>query len=387
MSFSFRRMAVVAVAASALAVAGCGSDDPSSTPASTSADATTAAAPGLEAAQAALTTAMEPPTPIELPALSKTPPTGKKVVYVTCPTESCSTVAKDLEESAKVLGWTVATVQGGITPESQVDGLRQAVQDKPDAIVMVTVVPGEVLAKPLGEAKAAGVPVVTIASSDLKPGAPGPGEAVIAAVGVGPQLDEHVGKTMANWVTVDSKGSGKVAFFNLPGQPSANAGHEAFAAELAKACEGCSLDTQTYSLADVGKKLPGQVVSYVQQHPDTEYVGIALGSTAVGVSAALKSAGLDTKVKLFSRNGSVANQQAIASGGEAMTIVEELQEAAWRANDAIARHALGDALDPCCVQPLAKSQLLTKENLGDPNEKWHAPKLRESFTETWQLDS
>lgn len=361
-----------------LSACGGGSDSTSTAtePTETTAEGD-AGSGGVEAARKAAEKASRAPTPIELPALSKAAPTGLKIAYVGSPFPTSVGIEEALEEAASVLDWSVSPIQGGATPETMIDGVQQAIDTQPDGIVILASVPASVLATPIAKAEAAGIPVVTIAASGQTVG-----DGVIASLGA-KAADVATGEAMANWVIADSNGEANAVFFNVPQLDSNNNTKVAFEETFTKNCEGCSLDEATFNLLDIGAKVPGQVVSYLQANPDIDYVAFPFGAAATGVAAAVKSAGVGSGVKVVSRVATPENQANVASGLEAMTIGEEVVEYGWRSADAIARDAIGDSLE-CCAEPVGEYQILTKENLTNPKVPWGTPDVKATFTEIWQ---
>ena len=382
-----RLASLAALAVSAVSIAACGSST-SSTSSGASSSVTSAAAAnsggssGLAAAEAAVATATKAPAPINRPVLTKKPPAGKSIVYVSCPVQTCTAVQKGLVAGTKALGWKLTVIQGGIDPQTQNAGWTQAVQAKPDGIVGITTVPYAALSQPFAAAAAAKIPIVTIAGDGVPHGS------VISNL-VSPKAESVMGTVMADWVAVDSKGKANVALFNDPSNPSFNATTAAYKAELAKVCSGCKVSVVKYSTLDIGKNVPGQVVSYVQQNPNVNYVGFTLGDAAIGVPQALQAAGLSGKVKIFSRAAVPPNTADIAKGLEAMSVGEELTSLSWESLDSLARHFVGDSVSACCGLPAIEHQILTKANVStlgaSPAAIWQVPEVPQTFAKIWHL--
>jgi ABC-type sugar transport system substrate-binding protein len=385
---------LIVVSAAVGLVAGCSSlsgttETPVASSGSTASTATASAAVdatgGLKEAQAAVAAALQRPQPVDLPVLSSRPEGGKHITFVTCPLPTCAAAEGGAVSAGKVLGWTVDVVQGGLDPIAQNAAWNEAIQGKPDAIVAITAVPYSALADPMAAAKAAGIPVVTLAGDK---GVTGP---VISAL-ISPESTIPAGKIIADWAAVDSNGAANIALFSDPANLSFTSAADSFQAELKRVCPGCVSEVVDINSADIGTKIPTQVVSYVQAHPDVKYIGFTLLGADLGVPEALAAAGQGDSVKVFGRATTTANQANIAKGTEAMGLAEQNLTNGWVAIDALARHFVGDPLDPCCLTPGFATQILNKENVtealgGDTSNLWDPPELEATFKRIWRLTS
>src|SRR6185437_4617283 len=66
--------------------------------------------------------------------IGKSIPTGKTLDWIVCGSPLCTVLTPPLAAAAKVLGWKVVAIPGGLTPETILDAWNQAVANHPDAV-------------------------------------------------------------------------------------------------------------------------------------------------------------------------------------------------------------------------------------------------------------
>jgi ABC-type sugar transport system substrate-binding protein len=370
-------LAIVVVVVGLLGT-GCGSNDDSTAGSSSATSSTTAAEtpPGLARAQEMVQkSAAAPAEPVITSPLSKKPKTGVKVDYLQCGLPICKLLGDSAAEAAKSLGWTLTRIDAGLSPETFGAAYGKAVQDKPDAVLGAPV-PKVAYAKALAVFKQAGIPYVEI--GDASP----LGDGIVGAA-PGRAAFKQEGGLMAAFVVADSKAKANTVLF-VDGQFSVlKLAGDSFTSAYKTMCPECKLDEQQYSSAGIGKAVPGQVVSYVQSHPDVDYVVFSLGSATAGVPAALKDAGLAGRVKIVSRGGDQLNFASIVNDDvEVATVGESVQDNGYRAIDIIARALNADPLKCCRDQPVV-TQLLTKDNITDPGKPFTGGDIAAHYRKLW----
>jgi ribose transport system substrate-binding protein len=325
------------------------------------------------------------PKAIQLPSLTKRPPKGKTIVFIGCALPECQ--LPSIKQAAKLLGWHVRTIIATTTPEGLNSAWESAAALKPAGIIAFQTIPWAALSRGESAIARAHIPLVTIAGDHKAGGNLIASEASAAAVG----RRHGAISLLADWITVDSKGTGNSVFVDTPGNDAFALILKDFRAETAENCPNCHVSTLQVSLLDIGEKLDSAVVSYLQSNPSVDYVVAPLGAETIGLSGALSTAGLSSRVKIVSRAAGPANQVAVADGQESATIGEEVDEVGWRSMDALARHFVGDSLSPCCTQPISAMQLLTSANiksLGNPNKQWVSTTgLSQRFARWWKVKS
>lgn len=320
-------------------------------------------------------TAMEPPKQITLPALKKPPASSKSIVFITCPVDSCKPVEQGVKEATSILGWKLKVLTSELTPEGQASSLEEAIQMKPDGIIAVTNVPPKLLQKQLDQAEAAGIPIAAVASSE-EPSGP-----IIQAT-VNAVDSAKSANLLANWVIAQAKGEPtEISVWTNEESLVTKAASDEFVKVL-ESCSNCKVDEQEATELEVGTKIPGRVVSYLQQNPGTEYMFFPGGATTTGVGQAIKEAGLPP-VAIMSRDATPEIQTNIANELETASVGEELIETGFRGADVLARNFNGEPTEECCSLPESEEQLLTKENIEDPSKIWQTPEYAAAFEKIW----
>lgn len=370
------RMLTGVVLAAAVAIAGCGSDDEAG---QNGAAATNAQ--GVQEAKAFVEKWSATPTSLGLEAeLSKTPEPGKRIAHIRCPIEGCEAIYTGLDEASKQLGWTVEPFNMDNTPEGVNQAFQAALERKPDGIV-ISGIPAQVYQQHLNAAKTAGIPVVSLSVKDEASGMDGNG--LIATINQAPQT-QRFGELVGNWIVADDNGEGgDVAVFSVANFPTLTPFADTVKRIVGERCANCDTQIVNVQVSDVGRRMPSQVVSALQQNPKIKYVAMAFGQMSTGVRPALNAAGYKD-VKLVGEGSYAANLEALRTGNEQMWagLTSTLQ--GWYAMDAFARHFNGDDVKPA-DDVIMPTQILTKANVG--SDKWFlGPKdYQQRFTTLWKV--
>ncbi|MBB5754833.1 substrate-binding domain-containing protein [Prosthecomicrobium pneumaticum] len=156
-------------------------------------------------------------------------------------------------------GWTVTLADGQGTTTGQQAAINQALSLKPDGIVLVSF--PDTFIPYFQQARDAGIKVVGLTS------APDFGPFVEQGIDWNVmQRIEDLGKALADWVIVDSKGEGRVVLISDKAFSVVEAKVAAMRAEFQR-CSGCEivLDTQV-PFADANVRLPQLVPSWLNQY-------------------------------------------------------------------------------------------------------------------------
>ena len=335
-------VAWIAAALVAVSLAACGSSSSTSTSSSASGSSSSgsaSASAGVARAKQELQPLLKPPTSIGISTPLKASPKGKTVDYLECGVSECKNIGNSIVQAASVLGIKMTVVNAGNTPESTQSAFSQAVSNHPDGVI-TSGVSKAIYAKQLVQLQAAKIPVVTMGTADL----PGDG---LAQVLLGRQSYLKSGRDAANWSIVDSDGKANVLLVTAPvfdfNKPLA----QGFEAAMKQNCPGCSTHVMPVSANAIGQAVPGQIVSYLQQNPNTKYVITSFGSLMLGVPAAVRAAGLTGKVSLFTVAASQADFVYAKTGIEAGNLSSSTQYLGWMAADQIARAMTGQ--DPAKI--------------------------------------
>jgi ribose transport system substrate-binding protein len=371
-----RKLVTCVALAAALVVAGCG-DSEGGKSASSGANSQ-----GVEQAKAFVEKASQPQTSIGIDKpLAKAPPKGKTIAHIRCPIEGCEAIFTGLQEASSALGWQVEPFNMDNTPEGVNQAFAAALERKPDGIV-ISGIPAQVYKQNLDAAKAQGIPVVSLSVIDEATGMDGNG--IIATINQAKQT-ERFGELVGNWIVADDNGKGSdVAVFTVANFPTLKPFAETVKRIVKELCSECGTQIVNVQVADVGRRMPNQVVSAIQQNPDIKYVAMAFGQMSTGVRPALDAAGYHD-IKLVGEGSYAANLEALRSGKEQMWagLTSTLQ--GWYAMDAFSRFFNDQDVKPT-DDVLMPTQILTKDDVG--TDKWYAgPKdAQKQFKDLWKID-
>jgi ribose transport system substrate-binding protein len=369
---------VVAACAAMASLAACGDGDDASAPAATSAAAPSTGA--LAKVDAQVATLRAAPKPLEIPTLARKPASGKTAYWISCKFPECEAVDPGLETAMKRLGWTLKTLRPDQTPEAVVAAWTQAVAAKPAAIFAVYVFPTDIIKAQLDQAQRNGTSVV-LAGAGARAGEHG----IDASIASQPWIAAN-GAAAADWAIADSKGKADMVTLLDPSIPLHQVAVDAAKSQARSACPDCRVSELPVKLADAGKAVPGEVVSYLQKNPKVDYV-LALGNSTLGlgVAQAIKSAGLTAKVGTVL--STPQNLQAVAKGLEAVAVPTELSSLAWRMADAAVRLAGKESLPPAIADPVGARQAIDASNIGavDTSRPWDVPDVETTFLKAWRL--
>lgn len=310
---------------------------------------------------------------------------GKTIVFAEPSFPVAKTIGARVEEAADLLGMKVDRVNIGATPDTVSAGMDEIVRAQPDAVVVVGFDPQTFWSKQQQALSDAGIPTIGlgyIACDDVRESCDD-GELGSSLALVAVPESEAFGRLQAAKMIADSDGTANAAYFGDPQLGNSPIIEAAFTDRMNE-CTGCSVDSVDVSVADVGTSLPGQIVSYLQAHPDVDHVSLQFGDFAIGLPQALKAAGLDD-VKVTTQASSAAQFDDIEAGGAQIAdIPVAYGYMSYVAVDSIARLLSGQKIDPEQVdQPM---MVMTRENL-DLADGGYWPGVqgyRGQFEELWR---
>jgi ribose transport system substrate-binding protein len=374
--------AMILVICIALAACGSSNDDSSSSSSSASSTSATAAAPaaapaasgGVADAQKVVDQYMKVPTAITVTdPVGKPIPTGKKIDFIDCGIPSCTDVGKSLKSAAAVLGWSFKSIPASTDPAGAQKGFETAIQDHPDGVAYTGLAAASI-SKQLAQLQSAKIPVATCCTTDPISG----GITNIARRAPSSALS---GKIASAFVIANSQGKANTLYVDLPVFPIYKPYRESFASNYKQYCSSCGLSTLALPATAIGKDAPQRIASYLQSHPDINYVFVVNDGLSLGLPAALKSAGLGGKVKFVGSDPSPGNLAAIAAGEELATIPAATKEFGWYLADILGRAFVG------AKQPDVSSlevTLWTKDNLPSTEDVVALnPNYESQFKKLW----
>jgi ribose transport system substrate-binding protein len=328
---------------------------------------------------------LAPPTTIGITEpLSRKPDTGKRIVVVESQEPTSLKTDAGLREGITALGWTLDVVQEGTSPEDPAKAFDQALDLRPDAI-LISGNPLSALRAQVERAKRENVVVLQSDSGDTA----GQDGSVYTLT-----LDDFDqtglwGTMIADYVAV--QGSKRTLIVDLSLYPILHAFSEGARAELLKVAPDTEVEVLDVQIQDfVAGRVPSQIVSEIQRNPDTDVVVLALGDMATGLNAALRGAGLVEQVRIAGESAGTANIEALRSKEQHVFTGFAALVHGWRRADALARIFNGDPLDPNNSSRLP-TQLLTPDNIGaaplDEEGYYVGVKdFRDQYKRLWKLN-
>lgn len=373
-------IAAVGAVVVALALSACQSSP-------TTASDSASGASGIAAAKAALAEYQAAPTSIGITEKLSALPAGKTVDYMQCGAPLCAAIGDALEEPAKLLGLKLVRIDSGLTADEVSAAWDRAVANHPDAVIGTGTGP-ELYRSQLDELTARGVPYIALGFPDcdaLRDPCTGTPSGVTVNLYGETDVAEY-GKLMADWVTVDSNGTGKSAWFYIPDFPLHKGMVDTYVKHLPTVCPGCTSDVQTSKITEIGTGIPTQVVNYVRTHPDVKYVLVGFGDMVSGIPEALAEAGI-TDVKILTQASGPANYQYMRNGqSQVVDFPVPWDLAAWRSLDIVARKLTGQSLDSN-KHPLPRQILTAKDLTFDTKGFWPGvPTFQADFKKLWGVD-
>lgn len=363
-------LALVGVLGLALALVACGKSSSSS-----SSRTSTSTAANVAAAQAAIAPYIGKPGPFPVTAPLSKRPVGKTFFYMDCGTPVCALFYQLMTPAAHTMGVVLKRVKAGQTANTVTAAFDSAVTEKPAAVISPAI-NVQLWANQLKQLQAAHIPIVTTGITGL------------GAYGVpAPQAAENMstlfGKLLADYVTAKISQNANTAFYQTPELPFTLVGTQAYKAELAKVCPGCSARVANVSAASFGNTAPQTVVSDLQSHPSTTVAVFASDEAELGLPAALKSAGL--KVTTMGSAPTPANLAYVKAGQETVTLAYDLPVASWELIDQAAREVEGVPLSGTAAQGIEPIQFLTQKDIVfNPAMGWTGyPNFAKMFARLW----
>jgi len=314
-----------------------------------------------DSAKARIKPLLDPVTQIPVTEkLKAVPAKGKKLYWLEGNIESIAPITGGFEAASKAIGWDLTTIT---YDPSDPQGVNSAMQQAVDAgadFIAVSGQPISAMETALAAAKSKNIPVFAMFGEneiDVDKG-------IVGVVGGLNQTAANA-QNITDFMISDSNGEGKFLLVNLPDFTILQYAEKQTTDWLDKNCTSCKYDKLESTIADLtGGNVPGQVVSYLQAHPDITNVNLFIGDLATGLPEALKAAGLDTKVHL---NGGVPNvpqmQSLLDKTSSAWKALPRVS-AAWQMVDAMARY--DQKMDVNVDAVVTPAPIFTQDNAPSP---------------------
>jgi ribose transport system substrate-binding protein len=374
------RGAAAAVAVTVcLVVAACGSSDDSSTTSSAGSSTTSSAsADSVKVkAQAAVDPVLKRPTSIgEFEPTGKSVPKNKTIVSIFCSLPSCQAQAKALQDATEAVGWQFKNIDAGLAPETIKAAWDQAVKLKPDGVVTAGF-SRQIYEPELKALHDAGTVVVAVDTGDP----PSPETITFADQA----WNEGAGERLANYAL--SQDGDKVRGLSVFSKAFAIQGWVAqgFEKTITGACSSCTHENLEVPVTSIGKNLPQLITGYLNSHPDVNWVYLGYNDMAIGLPAALQSAGIDG-VKFVTLDNGPVDEKYVADGTP--LVAEDAyttHEFMWGAVDRMLRRFTGTTGE-LGLPPGFPVWVLTEDNM--PAERGYFPLVVDyeaQFKKAWGI--
>lgn len=284
-------------------------------------------------------TSREPPT--DGPEAQK----DKSVWIIACSDviESCSVPATAAAQAGKAIGWKVTEFDGGLSPDKQAEGIRQAIAAGADGIILAGIDCAKVTA-PLQDAKDQDVKVVSFYAFDCDdPHVEG--EALeTAQVNFGDQFATYAdvargfGRVKANYVIAKTDGQAKILNMGSEDYLVMEYINEGFE-EGIKTCPDCEIvDKVAFVEADLlSGKMRDNLVNALQKNPEVTAIQVPIDPLfAVAVTAALQQSGRNDLL-VVGGDGLPSNMDLIRNGTETSAVAFPHGWTGWAAIDTMNR--------------------------------------------------
>jgi len=319
----------------ALALSACSS---SSGTASQSSGTGQAGAPASSAAAASAPYLVQPTTLPVTEKLSKRPPTGIKVAFLNHGNGYDQDYLAGMQAAGKLLGWniqnfTVSPANPAATTSAVKSGIGAG-----DKYFVVFSTPAALYASLLPELKAKGDMILDVDSAN--PAVPGVVQTVQSASTI-----SYTGELGGQALLADAAAQGKTAHIAEVTVPvyAAVLGpiHDGLAATV-KSCSACSLSQIPIPAQNfLSQNVAPVIVSYLQAHPDINYLFFDAATLDTGVAAQIARAGLPAR-RMFGVGAFQPEFAAIKAGQQEGWVVAPSIVDGWIMTDTLARLSVGD---------------------------------------------
>lgn len=354
--------------------AGCGDDDGGSN-GSNSAEGGGSA--DVEAAQERVDAAQEP---IEFeppgPKFDMSQNKGKTVHFIatTLAIPYVATLVEDVEEAAAAAGVRVEVFDGKSSAAEQDKGIKNAVAQNADGIILQAVDP-KLVANSVSAAADAGIPIIDANNGQ-------PGDPVTPGVfgHVTPSTEEE-GRLQIDYAVATSEGDVTAAMINAPFFTVYKQRVAAMKDEIAEVCPDCELnivDTDPTKPTEV----PSSVASALRQNPDTNWVFPAFDSQMPQITQGINLANAAGNIEIVGSDNT-PEQLALLEDANSPFVADVGNNVGWQGwaeIDLIGRAMAGEP-ETSYELPL---RMFTKDNLpSDPEGNWTGIDYQAEFKALW----
>ncbi|HWH26786.1 MAG TPA: sugar ABC transporter substrate-binding protein [Pseudolysinimonas sp.] len=283
---------------------------------------------------------------------------GLSVVAIPCAyaAEGCKRTVDGIQDASKELGWNYKMIDPAGDPEKMREGIRTAIQLKVDAIFLAAV-PPEVAKDDVAAAQAAGITVI----NTLEVAPEGFADATVESDRV------LQGKWAAAFLTVATKGEGKIVLLNDPEFSSIVAEHKGVTEGLKEYCPKCKVvKDSSFQIANLQTEMPTEFQATLTANPDVNAVWGAYDPVAAAILPVIDRSDRSDSITVVSHNGDAFALKDIKADKKAFkaTLGFSDEWIAFAAVDQLLRIKAGTITDEE-RRVIVPSKLLTADNITD----------------------
>ncbi len=290
-----------------------------------------------------------------------------------------------VKEAAAALGMTVTAVDASANDPAGL--IEQGVSQAYDVILLQSV-DSATMAAPLADAKAAGIPVIELTTSD--PQLPSTEAAARGIYGYVTFCYSCAGKQMAAFVVADGGTDATAVIYNVPGLVVSESMVKAFQSEVARLCATCKVDVINAPFAQWGdlQTLTGTAIESNASASHLYLVPVFDAMVPIGVAAAVAEKGGGDRVRIVTYNGTDAGLPGVADGTVAADIGGPQVWLGWATVDQVARALTKAAPAPDEQLPhrIFSAANIKSVNLKGTEDTWYGgTDFRTRYKALWGL--
>lgn len=307
---------------------------------------------------------------------------GANVWIIPCSlqAEGCATLAKGSEEAAEVAGWDVTVFDGQVNPATYSEGIRSAVADGADGIILAAVDCAPVKAA-LEQASDAGIPVITNFALDCDDPSVG-GEPLFSSTII--DWNDFLfewSSERARYLSALIGGEGDVIALVEPDFAAGVIVNDGFEAGMKKYCPDCNIVQSVDILGnELGNSAAAEkIASAVLGNPEAKAIFSPFDAVTMAMPQALTQF-QDRDLVIVGGEGLPSSIELIRGGTVNGTLGLDSMWIGWASVDTLARIMNGEEVPD---QGLGWQLVDQKTNLGDSGPYVSSVDYRSAYKDAW----
>lgn len=373
MRFGSKGVLATAIALTAgLALVGCSTAGPE--PAGSAAP--TAGSADVDGARAAIAELLEAPSQFPITTPLETSVAGMKVAYLDCGTPICAMGWDSSAAAAEAIGVELVRVDATIGADTIATAFDTVEAGGFDGVINVAL-PHALAEAGLVRMKELGIPVVGggVVNGDPE---------LYGGLIMSNTFFGWIGEVFGAWVVAEFGDAANTVFYLVPELELTQIVYEGFESTYREFCPECTLRTADIPIASLGSTSATVAVDDLLAHPDTTVAAFSTAEAAIGLPAAMASAGLSNVAVVGNAPTGDALRQ-IRDGEMVGGTAYDFVYYQWVMHDMLARLMTGQPLDPNEIADIIPSQILLQGTVTDElvNSGAWAPFPMGEFEQLW----